>query len=120
VPEAAATSRPPVREVINNGPVTSYGVNDMVLDNWGVVDNWTAYAPLTSYGRSGVGFVNFGAITTLRVQGPIETHGVGARGFNVYRLDGFAAARSTRWSSTRSSHTRMPRSGSRLASRSGG
>jgi hypothetical protein len=81
-----------VREVINNGPVTSYGVNDMVLDNWGVVDNWTAYAPLTSYGRSGVGFVNFGAITTLRIQGPIETHGVGARGFNVYRLDGFTAA----------------------------
>lgn len=79
-----------VREVINNGPVTTYGVNDMVLDNWGVVDDWTAYAPLTSHGRSGVGFVNFGTITTLRVQAPIETFGVGARGFNVYRLDGFA------------------------------
>jgi hypothetical protein len=79
-----------VREVVNNGPVTSYGVNDMVLDNWGVVDDWTAYAPLTSYGRSGVGFVNFGTITRLRIQAPIETYGVGARGFNVYRLDGFA------------------------------
>jgi hypothetical protein len=79
-----------VREVINNGPVTTYGVNDMVLDNWGVVDDWTAYAPLTSYGRSGVGFVNFGTIATLRIQAPIETYGVGARGFNVYRLDGFA------------------------------
>jgi len=79
-----------VREVINNGPVTTHGVNDMVLDNWGVVDNWTAYAPLTSYGRSGVGFVNFGSITTLRTHAPIETYGVGARGFNVYRLDGFA------------------------------
>ncbi len=79
-----------VREVINNGPVTTHGVNDMVLDNWGVVDNWTASAPLTSYGRSGVGFVNFGTITTLHVQAPIETYGVGARGFNVYRLDDFA------------------------------
>ena len=79
-----------VREVINNGPVTTYGVNDMVLDNWGVVDDWTAYAALTSHGRSGVGFVNFGTITTLRIQAPIETYGVGARGFNVYRLDGFA------------------------------
>ncbi len=79
-----------VREVVNIGPVTSYGVNDMVLDNWGVVDDWTAHAPLTSYGRSGVGFVNFGTITRLRIQAPIETYGVGARGFNVYRLDGFA------------------------------
>jgi hypothetical protein len=78
-----------VHEVINRGPVTSYGVNDMVLDNWGAVDNWTAYAPLTSHGRSGVGFVNFGSITTLRIQAPIVTYGVGARGFNVYRLDGF-------------------------------
>src|SRR4029453_1419402 len=80
----------PVREVINTGPVTTYGVNDMVLDNWGVVDTWTAHAPLTSYGRSGVGFVNFGTIATLRIQAPVETHGVGARGFNVYRLDDFA------------------------------
>ena len=24
--------------VRNRGPVTTYGVNDMVLDNWGVVD----------------------------------------------------------------------------------
>jgi hypothetical protein len=79
-----------VREMINNGPVTTHGVNDMVLDNWGVVDTWTAHAPLTSHGRSGVGFVNFGTITTLRIQAPIETYGVGARGFNVYRLDGFA------------------------------
>ncbi|GAA4707398.1 hypothetical protein Prum_078370 [Phytohabitans rumicis] len=77
------------REVLAAGPVTTYGVNDMVLDNWGEVDRWTAEAPLTSYGRSGVGMVNFGSITALRIQSPIETHGVGARGFNVYRLDGF-------------------------------
>ena len=78
-----------VVEVHNRGPVTTYGVNDMVLDNWGVVDRWTAYAPLTSYGRSGVGFVNFGEITTLHIDAPVETHGVGARGFNVYRLDDY-------------------------------
>ena len=28
--------------VRNRGPVTTYGVNDMALDNWGVVDRWTA------------------------------------------------------------------------------
>ncbi len=77
-----------VRLVRNHGPVTTRGVNDMALDNWGTVDTWIAAAPLTTYGRSGVGFVNFGAIGVLRVQAPVETHGVGARGFNVYRLDG--------------------------------
>lgn len=76
-----------VREVRNRGPVTTYGVNDMVLDNWGAVDTWSAYAPLSSYGRSGVGLVNFGAIGAVRVQAPIETYGTGARGFNVYPLD---------------------------------
>jgi hypothetical protein len=78
-----------VAEVRNRGPVTTYGVNDMVLDNWGIVDRWVAQAPLTSYGRSGVGFVNFGTITSLRIDAPVETHGVGARGFNVYRLDDY-------------------------------
>jgi hypothetical protein len=76
-----------VDTVDNRGAVTTHGVNDMLLDNWGVVDRWTAHAPLTSYGRSGVGFVNFGTVTTLRIAAPIETYGVGARGFNVYRLD---------------------------------
>lgn len=79
-----------VREVRNGGPVTTHGVNDMVLDNWGMVDRWIALAPLTSYGRGGVGMVNFGRITTLRIQAPIETHGMGARGFNVYRVDAYA------------------------------
>lgn len=40
-----------VDEVRNRGPVVTYGVNDMVLDNWGVVDRWTAEQKLTSYGR---------------------------------------------------------------------
>jgi hypothetical protein len=78
-----------VVRVENHGPVTTYGVNDMMLDNWGEVDEWTAHAPLTSYGPSGVGVVNFGSIGTLRVAAPIETYGIGGRGFNVYRLDGF-------------------------------
>jgi hypothetical protein len=38
----------------------------------------------------GVGFVNFGTITSLRLAAPVQTHGVGARGFNVYRLEGHA------------------------------
>jgi hypothetical protein len=62
----------------------TYGVNDMVLDNWGVVDRWTADAKITSYGPSGVGFVNFGIVHELKVNAPIETFGQGDRGFNVY------------------------------------
>jgi len=73
-----------VREVRNSGSVTTYGVNDMALDNWGIVDSWIAVAPLTTFGRSGVGFVNFGTTTSLRIDAPVETHGIGARGFNVY------------------------------------
>jgi len=70
--------------VRNRGPVTTYGVNDMVLDNWGVVDRWTAEAKITSHGPSGIGFVNFGTVHELKVNAPIETFGQGARGFNVY------------------------------------
>jgi hypothetical protein len=73
-----------VDSVRNHGPVTTYGPNDMVLDNWGSVDEWVAEAKITSLGPSGIGFVNFGAINRLRVNAPIETFGQGARGFNVY------------------------------------
>ena len=70
--------------VRNRGPVVTYGVNDMVLDNWGAVDRWTAEEKITSYGPSGIGFVNFGTVNELKVLAPIETFGQGARGFNVY------------------------------------
>jgi hypothetical protein len=70
--------------VRTSGVVTTYGPNDMVLDNWGTVDRWIAEAKVTSHGPSGIGFVNFGAINLLDVQAPIETFGQGARGFNVY------------------------------------
>jgi len=73
-----------VDEVVNLGPVTTLGQNDMVLDNWGTVTAWTAKAPITSRGPSGIGFVNFGDLGTLVVDAPIETFGLGARGFNVY------------------------------------
>jgi hypothetical protein len=73
-----------VEEVVNSGPVTTNGQNDMVLDNWGEVTNWTATAPVTSHGPSGIGFVNFGEIDRLDVQAAIETFGTGARGFNLY------------------------------------
>ncbi len=49
-----------VTAVINDGPVTTTGANDMVLDNWGEVGAWTVRAPVTSRGPSGIGFVNFG------------------------------------------------------------
>ncbi|WP_239797113.1 hypothetical protein [Candidatus Nitrotoga arctica] len=70
--------------VRNLGPVVTYGVNDMVLDNWGAVDHWIVEEKLTSYGPSGIGFVNFGTVNELQVNAPIETFGQGARGFNVY------------------------------------
>lgn len=70
--------------VRNRGPVVTYGVNDMVLDNWGFVDQWIAEDKLSSYGPSGIGFVNFGIVNDLKVLAPIETFGRGARGFNVY------------------------------------
>lgn len=73
-----------VAEVLNAGPVTTLGQNDMVLDNWGEVTTWRATAPVTSRGPSGIGFVNFGAIDRLDVEAPVETFGPGARGFNVY------------------------------------
>jgi hypothetical protein len=70
--------------VRNRGPVTTYGANDMVLDNWGMVDRWVADDKITSHGSSGIGFVNFGTINVLKMKAPIETFGQGARGFNVY------------------------------------
>jgi hypothetical protein len=73
-----------VAVVRNHSPVTTYGVNDMVLDNWGVVDRWIADEQITSHGPSGIGFVNFGTVDELRVNALIETFGQGARGFNVY------------------------------------
>jgi hypothetical protein len=73
-----------VDNVRNLGPVTTYGANDMVLDNWGAVDRWVAADKITSLGPSGIGFVNFGSIDRLEVNAPIETFGQGARGFNVY------------------------------------
>ncbi len=73
-----------VEKVVNRGPVTTYGVNDMVLDNWGIVNEWVAEGLITSRGPSGIGFVNFNEIKKIRVLSDIETHGIGARGFNVY------------------------------------
>ncbi|MGS2619206.1 hypothetical protein ACVCAH_32460 [Micromonospora sp. LZ34] len=73
-----------VEHVLNAGAVTTYGPNDMVLDNWGSVRHWEAVAPITSYGPSGIGFVNFADLDRLDVRAPVVTHGTGARGFNLY------------------------------------
>lgn len=70
--------------VENAGSITTYGPNDMALDNWGTVDRWISHEKVTTFGPSGVGFVNFGTIGKLRTEAPIETLGQGARGFNVY------------------------------------
>lgn len=73
-----------VEQVVNVGPVTTYGQNDMVLDNWGAVRTWVAEQAVTSHGPSGIGVVNFGAIERLDVRGALVTHGTGARAFNLY------------------------------------
>jgi hypothetical protein len=72
------------KEIIHDGEVVTYGVNDMVLDTWGEVDTWTANAPVISYGPSGVGFVNFGVVKKFSVNAPLATYGLGARGYNQY------------------------------------
>lgn len=71
-----------VDEVHNLGAVTTYGPNDMVLDNWGHVERWHAHAKVTSYGPSGIGFVNLGELGRLSLDALLETHGAGACGFN--------------------------------------
>lgn len=71
-------------EVITEGETITYGVNDMVLDVWGSVDNWTSNGPVISYGPSGVGFVNFGTVKNFTVNAPLQTYGLGARGYNQY------------------------------------
>lgn len=71
-------------EVITDGEIVTYGVNDMVLDVWGSVENWTSNAPIISYGPSGVGFVNFGTVKNFIANAPLQTYGLGARGYNQY------------------------------------
>ena len=71
-----------VNEIHNLGPVTTYGPNDMVLDNWGRVERWHAHGKITSYGPIGIGFVNLGELGTLAFDDLLETHGLGACGFN--------------------------------------
>lgn len=73
-----------VKSILHRGAVTTYGVNDMVLDTWGKVDRWIAAKPITSYGPSGIGFVNFGVVAYFETRDKIETFGLGARGFNQY------------------------------------
>lgn len=72
------------KEVVTNGEIVTYGNNDMVLDVWGTVENWTSNAPIISYGASGVGFVNFGVVKNFTVNAPLQTYGLGARGYNQY------------------------------------
>ncbi|MGQ0286027.1 hypothetical protein ACT2CV_02315 [Pasteurellaceae bacterium 22721_9_1] len=72
------------KEIDSKGTVTTYGVNDMVLDVWGSVDNWVCHKEITSYGTSGIGFVNFGIVKNFDAKAPIRTFGSGARAFNQY------------------------------------
>jgi len=73
-----------VKSIVHHGAITTYGVNDMVLDTWGKVDSWVSEKPITSYGPSGIGFVNFGTVDYFEAKDKIETFGLGARGFNQY------------------------------------
>lgn len=66
------------------GEIVTYGVNDMVLDTWGTVEDWRVHSPIISYGPSGIGFVNFGTVDSFVAEKEVVTHGLGARGFNQY------------------------------------
>lgn len=68
----------------NYSEVVTYGTNDMVLDNWGTVDQWICHKPVISYGPSGIGFVNFGVVGSFLAKDAVITYGQGARGFNQY------------------------------------
>ena len=68
--------------------MTTYGPNDMVLDNWGRVERWHAHGKVTSYGPSGIGFVNLGELGRLSLDALLETHGLGACGFNSGEVGG--------------------------------
>lgn len=72
------------KRVEHFGEIVTYGVNDMVLDTWGTVEDWLVHAPVISYGPSGIGFVNFGTVENFVAEKPVVTHGLGARGFNQY------------------------------------
>ena len=73
-----------IKSLTHQGSVSTYGVNDMVLDTWGHVEKWVAEKPIISYGPSGIGFVNFGIVDEFEAKDKIETFGSGARGFNQY------------------------------------
>lgn len=70
--------------VLNEGKCVTYGSNDRVLDNWGEVQTWEAYAPIISYGPSSIGFVNFGTVENFTATAPLQTFGMGSRGYNQY------------------------------------
>jgi hypothetical protein len=72
------------KNIYSKGSVTTYGVNDMVLDVWGNVGHWITEKPIESYGTSGIGFVNFGNVEHFQAKEEIVTYGSGARGFNQY------------------------------------
>lgn len=73
-----------VKRVEHFGEIVTYGVNDMVLDTWGSVEDWVAHEPVISYGPSGIGFVNFGSVKSFVAEKDVITYGLGARGFNQY------------------------------------
>lgn len=73
-----------VKQLTHHENVVTYGVNDMVLDTWGNVDNWLSEKDILSYGPSGIGFVNFGTVNNFVVKGNVATYGMGARGYNQY------------------------------------
>lgn len=73
-----------VERLEHTDEIVTYGVNDMVLDTWGQVDDWLSHSDVISYGPSGVGFVNFGYVKNFVVKGAVKTYGLGARGYNQY------------------------------------
>jgi len=77
-------------ELIHTAEVVTYGVNDMVLANYGMVKHWTCTHSLISQGPGSAALLNAGVIGCFTALGDITTHGVASPGF--YQPGGSAAS----------------------------
>lgn len=66
------------------GSIETLGANCVALDNWGIVDTWTAASGLRTHGPSAIAIINAGRLNILEIRGSIETFGEGARGMSIY------------------------------------
>lgn len=67
-----------VKEILSEGPLTSYGAHDHVIYNWGTVDRWTVKGAVRSHGQHAEGLLNKGEIGFFKAEKMVETFGTEA------------------------------------------